>query len=100
MLMSDNVQPLNPQFELEQDPTPPPKPQTNHVLNLLLLALKALSQRALIALASLFTLLTVGSVFWLCLTLPEPNLYHLIQIAMYALFVLAANYLVLRRRAQ
>lgn len=63
----------------------------------LMLALKALSQRALVALASLFCLLTVGSAFWLCLTIHDPNPFQLIQIGGYFLFVLAANVIVRRK---
>ena len=95
------MQPLrSPQFEIEPEPAQPQQFAPQQSLQLLMIALKALSQRALIALASLFTLATVASVFWLCLTLPDPNVFHLIQIAMYAVFVLVVNYLVLRRRPQ
>lgn len=58
------------------------------------LALKALSQRALIALESLFTLITVGSAFWLWMSIPEPNVHQLVGLGMYAAFVLAANVIV------
>ena len=63
----------------------------------MLLALKALSQRALIAIADLFTLLTVFSAFWLWHSIPEPTVFQLIGLGMYALFVLAANVIVRRK---
>lgn len=68
------------------------------LVNMLMLVLRTLAQRTIVALSKLFVLLTVGSVFWLCLTLPEPNTLQLVQIGMYCLFVLAANYLVIRQR--
>jgi hypothetical protein len=63
---------------------------------LLRVGLKALSQRALIALSTLFTLLTVGSAFWLFMSIHEPNTMQLIEIGMYAAFVLAINLIVKR----
>lgn len=63
----------------------------------IVLALTALSQRATIALASLFALLTIGSAFWLWYVTPEPSVYQLIKLAMYGIFVLAANWIVRRR---
>ena len=62
----------------------------------LMMGLGALSQRTIVALSRLFTLLTVGSAFWLWLSIPDPNTYQLIELAMYATFVLAANFIVRR----
>lgn len=62
----------------------------------LMLGLKALSQRTLDALSRLFTLLTVGSAFWLWMTMPHPDVYQLIALGGYALFVLAVNVIVRR----
>ncbi len=92
MAQTDNV------FRLEEEarPAPPPPPQSA-AINVLLLALKTLSQRALIAFTKLFTLLTVGAAFWLWLSIPEPNTNQLVWTAMYALFILAANIIVRRR---
>jgi len=64
---------------------------------MLTLALKALSQRALVAIADLFTLLTVGSAFWLWSSIPAPNDRQIIALSIYACFVLAANYIVRRK---
>ena len=63
---------------------------------LLRVGLRALSQRALVALASLFTLLTVGSVFWLFMTMHDPNTMQLVEMGLYSAFVLAANLIVRR----
>lgn len=81
-----------------QPPQPNPQQQRAQArdISLLLLSLKALSQRALVALSSLFTLITVGSAFWLWMTIPHPDVYQLVGLGMYALFVLAANFIVKR----
>ena len=67
---------------------------------MLLLALRALSQRSLIALAQLFVLLTAASAWWLWLTvLPAPSIQQLVGLALYGFLILALDYLVLTRRA-
>lgn len=88
-----------PQFEVVEDtPEQPPAERAQAAaLSAIMLALKALSQRAIVALANLFTLLTVGSVFWLWLTIPNPNVLQLVELGMYAAFVLAANWIVRRK---
>lgn len=59
-------------------------------LDLLLLALKALSQRALVAATNSVTLLGLGSVFWLAgAVLEEPTILRLVCLGMYGAFVLA-----------
>lgn len=63
----------------------------------LLLGLKALSQRTLTALADLFTLITVALVFWLWAATPHPDQYQIVSLSIFALFVLAANWIVRRR---
>ena len=74
------------------------EPQASNVqIAMLTLALKALSQRALVAIADLFTLLTVGSAFWLWASIPAPNDRQIIALSIYACFVLAANYIVRRK---
>lgn len=92
------AQPIGNFQVIENDETTPnsPPPQEERGLSVLLLALKALSQRSLVALASLFTLITVGSAFWLFLATPEPTVFQLIKLAMYGIFVLAANFIVRR----
>lgn len=89
------------QFTVEPDDTPEPTtteaPQEDRGFSVLMLALKALSQRTLVALASLFTLITVGSAFWLFMVTPEPTTFQLIKLGMYGMFVLAANFIVRRK---
>jgi hypothetical protein len=63
---------------------------------MLMMGLKALSQRALIALSACFTLITVGSCFWLYMSRSTLDPQELILCGMYALFVLAANAIVRR----
>lgn len=54
-----------------------------------MLALKALSQRAVVALAALQTLIMVGSAFWLAMSIaPNPNTYQLAGLSIYAVFLL------------
>ena len=61
--------------------------------DLLALSLKALSQRALVALSSLFTLLVAASAFWLWLSvLPAPTPLQLVGVGGYAVFVLALEF--------
>lgn len=67
----------------------------------LLLAIGALSKRFVIALASLFDLLLIGSVFTLaCMVIPQPNPLQLTGVGGYALFVLAAIFLRMRRASR
>lgn len=61
------------------------------------LGLGALTQRTLVAISRLFTLLTVTSAFALWWNvLPAPTILQLVGLGMYGLFVLAANFLVRR----
>lgn len=85
-------------------PTPqaaPPKqkaPLLNGVaIAMMQMALVALGQRALVALAACFTLLTVGSAFWLWYLTPEPTDRQIVSLTIYALFVLAINVIVRRK---
>lgn len=65
------------------------------------LGLKALSQGAAIAIANmashLFSLITVAMVFWIWSSIPDPNNYQLISLALFGLFILAANVIVRRK---
>lgn len=87
-----------PAFEVVEDTPDEQPPQQSRLesagLSTLLLGLKTLSQRTLVALDNLFTLITVGSAFWLWMSIPSPNTYQLIGLAMYGTFVLAANWIV------
>lgn len=90
-----------PRFEVIEETDPQPSAGKRDLpaeggAAVIFLALKALSQRALIALESLFTLITVGSAFWLWMSIPEPSVHQLVGLGMYAVFVLAANVIVRR----
>ncbi len=64
---------------------------------MLLLGLKTLSQRAVVALSNLFTLLTCVSAFVLWQdVLPSPNTYQLVGLAFYGIFILLLH--IVRRR--
>ena len=64
---------------------------------MLLLALGALSKRALTAITNLFTLALVGSAWWLWYSvLPNPTLLQLVGVCSYAVFALAID--IVRRR--
>lgn len=84
-------------FEIVDEPEKPAPQQTSAATDVLLLSLKTLSQRALTAIADLFTLLTVGSAFWLWYSVHDPNVYQIINNTIYGIFVLAANWIVRRR---
>lgn len=82
-------------FQLEPDEPPKqPAKADSAAVSVLMLALKTLSQRTVVALSKLFALATVGSVFWLWLTVHDPNAYQLAAMAMYALFILTINWIV------
>jgi hypothetical protein len=79
-------------------PAPAKQPLVNRVsVEMLSMAISALSQRALTALAACFSLLTVASAFWLWYLTPVPTDRQIISLALYALFVLAINVIVRRR---
>jgi hypothetical protein len=65
-------------------------------LSALALGLKTLSQRAIAATRDIFTLLSIGSGFWLWNSIPNPSNTQIISLSLYALFILAANVIVRR----
>ena len=86
-------------FKLEAVEDPPEQTQSEKLgAQMLVMGLKALSQKAVVAAATLFTLSTIMSLFWLVMTLPDPNTMQLVEIGMYGCFVLAANIIVRRVR--
>lgn len=91
----------NPGFEIvggTETENQPPAPVDNGVaIAMLTIGLKALSQRALTAATDLFTLLTVASAFWLWWSIPVPNDRQITSLTIYALFILAANFIVRRK---
>jgi hypothetical protein len=87
-------------LELITDPPPPraaPPPQGRDIqvlTTMLLTALKALSQRTIVALASLVDLALASSVFVLwVLVIAQPTTLQLIGLGGYAMFVLLALYM-------
>ena len=89
----------NPGFEVVGGTEVEPKSASDSgvAIAMLTVALQALSQRALVAVSDLFTLLTVLSAFWLWTSIPEPNDRQIVALSIYALFILSANYLVRRK---
>ncbi len=77
--------------------TEPPREDNSAATQALVLALKALSQRALIAVDNLFTLISVCLVFALFKANPTPDTYQLIGLGIFSLFVLAANVIARRK---
>ena len=64
-------------------------------INALMLGLGALSQRTIVGLSRLFTLLTVASAFWLFYSIrAEPSVPQLVLAGIYSAFVLTANFIV------
>ena len=82
-------------------PPPPPRPQQSveqAATNMLMLALKALSQRAVVGVGHLFVVFSVASAWWLWMTtLPQPTTQQLVGLGLYGLLILSLNYLVLAR---
>lgn len=83
----------------QPSPTPPPGQQA--AIAGLLIGLKALSQGSAIALGHIarhvVALATAMSVFWLWMSIPDPNQNQIVALGMYAGFVLAVNALVRRK---
>lgn len=86
----DNVVPLN-----------QPSVADKAMITGVMMGLKALSQGAAIALSNIashvFSLITVTMVFWIWSTIPDPNNYQLASLALFAMFILAANIVVRRK---
>ena len=80
----------------EIDPAEGGQARSDAGMTMLMMGLKALSQRALIALSACFTLITVGSCFWLYMSRTSLDPQQLVLCGMYAIFVLAANVIVRR----
>ena len=81
-------------FEVVRDDEPAP---SKAAAGLLVIALKALSARAIAAVTDLFTLLTVASAFWVWCSVLDPNVLQIVHHSIYGVFVLTANWIVRRR---
>jgi hypothetical protein len=90
----------NPGFEVvggtetEDRPAPPPAPDNSVAIAMLTVALKALSQRALVAAMDAFSLVTIMSCFYLWYLTPEPNDRQIVSLSLYGLLILAINWIV------
>ena len=85
---------------VEEDPVPasPAPPERERIdVNLLALGLKTVSQRFVAALVNLFTLVTMTGAWFLWYRIPDPNVYQIVSLTIFAAFVLAANWLVRRK---
>lgn len=79
------------------DPAPAESAASQAAMSFLLLSLKTLSQKTLVALASLFTLLTAASVFAIAFVISSnPTVLQLILLGLYSAFVLILT--VVRRK--
>lgn len=92
-----------PHFEIVDESLPPPVPEDSKrdhqaALRMIMLGLSALGQRTVQALADCFTLITVGSAFWLFTSIPDPGNNQLVALFGYCLFVLLANAIVRWKR--
>jgi hypothetical protein len=90
----------NPGFEVigGTESNQPAQPDPNAVaLALITLGIKTLSQRALTAATDLFTLITCAGAFYLWMVTPNPDDKQIISLSIYALFTLAANFIVRRK---
>jgi hypothetical protein len=89
----------NPGFEVVGGTEAEPKPPVDNgvAVAMLQIGLKALGQRALTAAADLFTLITCVGAWWLWRMTPDPNPQQIVHNSIFALFVLAANYIVRRK---
>lgn len=74
-----------------------PKQSNSVAIAMLNIALKTMSQRALIAVASLFNLAAGASVFVLAMSMPAPSVYQLVLLGMYAIFILCLCWAINRK---
>ena len=83
------------------EPDTPPQASSQQyaqAINLIQIGLSTIWQQFVIAVAHAFTLFSAATVFVLCLWTPDPNTHQLVMLGGYSLFILAANYLVIRSR--
>jgi hypothetical protein len=83
--------------EVRPQPRPAAAQQQDAAFGALMLALKAMSQKTVIALSKLAALTMVGSVFWLFMAIPNPSTNQIIWGGMYGLFILTTLFLMSRR---
>lgn len=99
--MAANPHPLfsiEPLEELAPPPRPQAQPHQDHAVGALMLGLKALSQGTVIAFARLTNLCMVASVFWLFMSIPNPNQSQIVWGGIYAAFILTLGWMINRGR--
>ena len=84
----------------DEDEAPPQRrPADDAGASLLMLGLQTLGKRFVAALADLFCLVTVSLAFFLWYITPSPNVLQVVSLTIFALFALAANWIVRSRRS-
>jgi len=73
------------------------KSRSDAGMTMLMMGLGALSKRAIAAMPALFAVPAVGSAFLLWFLTPKPDVYQIVSLTIYALFVLTACWLVRTR---
>jgi hypothetical protein len=75
-----------------------PSQTANALTSILFMSLRALSQRAIVALGNLFMAASAASAFWLWyVTMPTPTVPQLVGLTLYAGFILALNFMLRRK---
>lgn len=90
----------NPGFEVvggTETEAPKPVADNGIAIRMLTLALASLGQRALIAIADLFSLITCAGVWYIWYLTPSPNYQQIVHNSIFALFALAANWIVRKK---
>lgn len=77
--------------------SPEEREEASVAASAMMLALTALSQRAIAAATTYFTLLTIAGTWWLWWSIPDPSPTQIVSLSIFAVFILAANWLVRRK---
>lgn len=89
----------NPGFEVVGGTETEQAPQASAAhIAMLRIALTALAQRAAVAVMDCFTLITCAGAWWLWYLTPDPNTFQIVHNSIFAVFVLAANWIVRGRK--
>jgi hypothetical protein len=86
-------------FEVVPDDPPAADKPDDAGASLLFLGLQTVGKRFVAALADLFCLVTVSLAFFLWYITPSPNVLQVVSLSIFALFVLAANWIVRSRKS-
>jgi hypothetical protein len=83
----------------EPQPAPQQSSQAASALtSILFMSLRALSERAVVALGNLFMAASAASAWWLWyVTMPQPTVPQLVGLTLYAGFILALNFMLRRK---